>query len=76
MVSNTQTLEFKVIVNHQVQDQTTHLAIDYERLNVEMAKFRQLIIEMRSWISGAYASYYSSHSLDEDLPSPPLSPLF
>jgi len=46
-VPDTQTLEFKMILDYRVKDHTTHIAADYEQLNVEMVELRWLVMEMR-----------------------------
>jgi len=75
-VPSTQTLDFKVILDQQVQVWTTHLTTDYEQLSAETIELRWLVMEMRSHMGGACALFYSPHGPDEDLSLPPLVPLF
>jgi len=45
---STQTLGFAVMLNQQVQDETTHLDEKYEQLIADYEELRRVIIEMRS----------------------------
>jgi hypothetical protein len=56
LILSTQTPEFEVILDQQVQVQTTHHVVDYEQLNVKTTKLRRLIIKMRSQMGDIYAS--------------------
>ena len=47
-VLSTQTSEFNAISDQWVQAQTTHFAIDFERLSAELAKLCRLVMKMRS----------------------------
>jgi hypothetical protein len=51
LVLSTQTLEFKVMLDQQVHDQTTHLNKKYKRLTSDYQELCQVVMEMRSNMS-------------------------
>jgi len=69
-VPSTQTPKFEAILDQRVQVRTTYLAANYERLSAKKAKLHQLIMEMRSQMSGICAPFYLPHGPSEDLPPP------
>jgi hypothetical protein len=75
-VLNTQTLEFKEILEQQVQARTTYLDTNCERLGVEMVELLWLVMNMRSQMGGTCAPSYWPYYPGKDPPHPPPAPQF
>jgi len=64
-VLSTQTSEFAVMLDHRVQDQTTHLNEKYERLTMDYEELRQVVMKMRSHMGHPCAPYWP-HGLGDN----------
>jgi len=74
LVLSTQTPEFEVILDQQVQARLAYLAVEIELLNAEeMTELHRLVMEIKSQIGDTCALFYWPHGLGEDS-SPPPSP--